>query len=143
MTPGFSCTFILAACMMVKATFAATTEPETQAKADVLGTPIVEVKIPAAMIGGHPTGEMLYEENCASCHGAKAGGRAGIAPPLVHRIYEPAHHGDAAFRRAVAEGAPQHHWSFGDMPPVPGVDDGSMDYILEYLRAVQRANGID
>lgn len=35
---------------------------------------------------------------------APAGGRQGMAPPLIHIHYEPGHHGDSAFLRAVRQG---------------------------------------
>ncbi|MEZ5810681.1 MAG: cytochrome c [Rhizobiaceae bacterium] len=88
-------------------------------------------------------GEALFNDNCAGCHGANAAGRAGKAPPLVHRIYEPNHHGDGAFFRAAQSGVRQHHWPFGDMPPIGGVDDSEIAMIVTYVRELQRANGIN
>ena len=63
-------------------------------------------------------------------------------PPLVHKLYEPGHHTDAAFYRAATQGVVSHHWSFGNMPPVPGVSRRSVTKIVAYVRALQRANGI-
>ncbi|WP_328600481.1 c-type cytochrome [Mesorhizobium xinjiangense] len=79
---------------------------------------------------------------CAACHGDDAGGRDGIGPPLVHIIYEPNHHSDAAFLLAARSGVRQHHWGFGDMPPVAEVEDAEIAAIVAYVRALQRANGI-
>ncbi len=45
-------------------------------------------------------GQIAFDENCASCHGQNAAGTEK-GPPLVHKIYEPAHHADFAFVRAV------------------------------------------
>lgn len=42
-------------------------------------------------------GETLFNRSCASCHGKNAAGQDGIAPPLVHKIYEPGHHATSRF----------------------------------------------
>ena len=65
-----------------------------------------------------------------------------MGPPLVHVIYEPSHHGDAAFVLAVRPGVRAHHWPFGNMLPVEGVSDRAVADIIAYVRALQRANGI-
>jgi hypothetical protein len=93
--------------------------------------------VPAEFAGG----ERLFNANCARCHGQLALG-TGQGPPLVHRIYEPNHHGDAAFLFAVARGVPQHHWSFGNMPPVAGLDQTAVEQITGYVRWLQRQAGI-
>lgn len=63
--------------------------------------PMVEVMLPAEFSAQAGQGETYYNAVCASCHGANAAGQDGIAPPLVHRIYEPSHHGDAALSTAA------------------------------------------
>jgi mono/diheme cytochrome c family protein len=88
-------------------------------------------------------GKLGFEAKCAACHGVNAAGQAGIAPPLVHIIYEPNHHGDDSFQRAAAMGVRGHHWPFGDMPPVEGVTTGDVTMIIAYIRELQRANGIN
>ena len=92
---------------------------------------------------GGASGEALFRDNCASCHGDNAAGREGIGPPLVHRIYEPGHHGDGAFLLAVRQGVRAHHWPFGNMPPVAGVGDKDVESITAYVRKLQTANGIN
>jgi len=87
-------------------------------------------------------GERLYNDNCASCHGVNAAGQQGIAPPLIHKIYEPGHHADGAFYLAVQQGVRAHHWPFGDMPPVEGLTLGDVGKIVAYIRLVQQTNGI-
>ena len=87
-------------------------------------------------------GERLFNDNCARCHGTLAVGTAA-GPPLVHRVYEPSHHADIAFQRAVALGVPAHHWRFGNMPPVPGVDEAAVERITAYVRWLQREAGIE
>ena len=86
-------------------------------------------------------GQALFEENCMSCHGLHATG-TDQGPPLVHRIYEPNHHGDASFRLAVRNGVRAHHWPFGNMAPVEGVSDDDAIKITRYVRELQKANGI-
>ena len=86
-------------------------------------------------------GARLFASNCALCHGTNAAG-TDLGPPLVHKIYEPGHHPDAAFYRAVNQGVVSHHWSFGNMPPVPDVSQRSVRKIVAYVRELQRANGI-
>ena len=87
-------------------------------------------------------GERAFNARCALCHGAGAAGGTGIGPPLVHRIYEPGHHQDFAFRNAVRNGVVAHHWEFGNMPPAPGVSDAEIESIICYVRELQRAAGI-
>ncbi len=91
---------------------------------------------------GAQAGRDLFEANCATCHGADAGGTPS-GPPLVHKIYEPSHHGDPAFLAAVRNGVRAHHWRFGDMPPVPGLSEEQVADIVRFVRALQRANGIE
>ena len=45
--------------------------------------------------------------------------------------------------RAAKQGVQQHHWPFGNMPPVEGITDAEIAVITAYIRAVQRANGIN
>ncbi len=86
-------------------------------------------------------GKVAFDANCAQCHGGNAAG-TDKGPPLVHDIYNPGHHGDAAFALAVRQGVRQHHWRFGNMPPRPGLGDAEMATIIRYVRELQVANGI-
>jgi len=103
---------------------------------------LAEVTVPATLSQHARNGAQLFAENCVGCHGPDAAGQDGIGPPLVHRIYEPSHHADEAFQIAVALGVRAHHWSFGNMAPVPGLDRAQVSDIIAYIRALQRANGI-
>ena len=69
-------------------------------------------------------------------------GQQGIAPPLVHKIYEPSHHGDESFQIAVAMGVRSHHWKFGNMPAIENLTRSDVSAIVAYVRELQRANGI-
>jgi mono/diheme cytochrome c family protein len=88
------------------------------------------------------TGRSLFAAHCAACHGADALG-TDRGPPLIHRIYEPSHHSDLAFYRAIALGVHQHHWSFGDMAAVPDVSGEDAAHIIAWIRREQRAAGIE
>jgi cytochrome c len=86
-------------------------------------------------------GERVYNVNCHSCHGPLGTGTEA-GPPLVHSIYEPSHHSDAAFQLAAARGVRAHHWSFGNMPPLPTVDSAEVARATAYVRWLQRQAGI-
>lgn len=107
------------------------------------GAALVEIIIPDDLSDRAKMGKLAFDKSCAVCHGINAVGQDGVAPPLVHIIYEPNHHGDAAFLLATKNGVRAHHWPFGDMPPVPNVPDASIALIVDYVRELQRANGIN
>ena len=88
-------------------------------------------------------GSCGFEAKCAACHGVNAAGQDGVAPPLVHKVYEPSHHGDESFQRAASLGVRAHHWPFGNMPAVEGLTRGDVKMIIAYIRELQRANGIN
>lgn len=102
----------------------------------------VEVLVPATFSQEARMGEAAFNAVCAACHGANAAG-SDVGPPLVHKLYEPSHHGDYAFEMAAASGSRAHHWQFGNMPPVKGVTKADVRTIIAYVRELQRANGID
>ncbi|MBU2936481.1 MULTISPECIES: c-type cytochrome [Pacificibacter] len=104
---------------------------------------LAKVLIPEMLSQNAQIGKRAFDAACAACHGANAAGQDGVAPPLVHKIYEPSHHGDDAFQRAAASGVRAHHWRFGNMPPVEGVTRGDVTMIIAYIRELQRANGIN
>lgn len=109
----------------------------------VTSAPIEMVQVTVPDLGNDlVVGARAFEAKCAACHGPSAGGLDGAGPPLVHKIYEPSHHGDAAFFRAAQAGVRAHHWTFGNMPPVEGITRVEIAEIVKYLRTVQRANGI-
>jgi mono/diheme cytochrome c family protein len=87
-------------------------------------------------------GAQIYAIKCAGCHGPDSSG-SDKGPPLVHQIYKSSHHNDASFYRAVRQGVQSHHWSFGDMPPIPGVTDDQIGNIVVYVRALQLNSGIN
>ncbi len=92
--------------------------------------------------GDVEAGQEKFAANCAACHGARADGTPA-GPPLVHEIYEPSHHGDGSFLSAVQRGVEPHHWEFGAMPAIPGVDVEDVADIVAYVRSLQREAGIE
>ncbi len=106
------------------------------------GGAIVSVEVPA-LSRSALAGKSLFDENCASCHGENAAGKNRSGPPLIHKIYEPGHHGDQAFQLAAKLGVRSHHWKFGNMAPVDGVSSRDVAKIVFYIREVQRANNIN
>ena len=104
---------------------------------------LANVLLPDTLSQNAKTGKLAFEVKCVSCHGVNAAGQAGVAPPLVHIIYEPNHHGDESFQRAAALGVRAHHWSFGNMPAVEGLTRADVKMIVAYIRELQRANGIN
>ena len=103
---------------------------------------MVDLVLPQTLTPAASKGKAAFDATCAACHGSNGAGQDGVAPPLVHKIYEPSHHGDYAFEMAVQLGVRAHHWRFGDMPPQPGVSPTEIQDIIAYIRELQRANGI-
>ena len=104
------------------------------------GAPTVDVKVP--MLSAQAVaGRTAFDANCAACHG-KNGSGTNLGPPLIHDIYNPGHHADESFYRAVHQGVQRHHWQFGNMPPAPQVVDSQIADIIRYVRELQEANGI-
>jgi mono/diheme cytochrome c family protein len=100
----------------------------------------VDVVIPALSEAGG-RGQAAYGRYCAECHGAKADG-SDKGPPLIHKIYEPGHHGNSSIATAVRRGASGHHWPYGDMKPVKGVTDQELVDMIAFIRETQYGNGI-
>ncbi len=104
-------------------------------------TTTVNVTLPQQFTEIALAGKKAFDVNCVSCHGPNASG-TDKGPPLVHDIYNPGHHADGSFYRAATNGVKRHHWMFGDMPAQPQMDRLSMQAIIQYVRELQRANGI-
>lgn len=75
-------------------------------------------------------GDSLFVMHCQSCHGRHALG-SDLGPPLVHSVYAPRHHADAAFVLAVRNGVRAHHWTFGVRPTASDIPP----YLLDHRRA--------
>ncbi len=89
----------------------------------------------------YAVGKKKYQESCSICHGKwLAGTKQG--PPLMHGFYKPSHHGDPAFYRAALKGVRAHHWKFGNMPPINGINRKDMDSIVPFIRWLQQKKGL-
>ena len=117
-------------------------EPPDTSSIDT-GDPIVAVNLPERLSTNAQIGKNVFEAKCAVCHGVNAAGQNGVAPPLVHQIYEPNHHSDGSFVYAAANGVQAHHWDFGNMPPIEGLTRADVQMVATYVRELQRANGIN
>lgn len=89
-----------------------------------------------------PSGKALYEQSCASCHGADLRG-TDKGPSHLSMVYEPGHHPDESFEAAVRQGVQQHHWNFGNMPAIGGLSDEEVQAIIDYVRSVQVDEGFE
>lgn len=87
-------------------------------------------------------GEVVYQAACAVCHGTDLRG-TDLGPSHLSVVYEPGHHGDGAFETAVLIGSRQHHWNFGNMPPVTGLSDADVDAVIAFVREQQRIHGFE
>jgi len=86
-------------------------------------------------------GKQLFDRSCAICHGENARG-SEKGPTLIHKTYHPNHHADISFELAVRNGVRAHHWLFGDMPPQPAVTSAEVSQVTQYIRELQKANGV-
>ncbi|WP_246413525.1 c-type cytochrome [Rubricella aquisinus] len=112
--------------------WAGASEPQPEAATG----PMIPPLSPLALAG-----QNSFNAQCAACHGENGFG-SPQGPPLIHVIYEPSHHGDFAFVRAVQQGVRAHHWRFGNMPAQPQVSPNEIASIIAFIREVQVAHGI-
>jgi len=111
-----------------------TSETTTNASAEISH---LNIQVPE----DYQAGEERFNALCSRCHGVHARG-TDQGPPLVHKIYEPSHHGDFAFLRAAAQGVRAHHWDFGNMPKIAEASPDDVQLIIQYVRWLQREAGI-
>ncbi len=103
-------------------------------------TPVIDVPVQDADLVA--VGNTLYQQSCAVCHGSDLRG-TDRGPSHLSVVYEPSHHGDQAFLVAVRAGARQHHWDFGNMPPIEGLSDADVEAIVAFVREIQRTEGFE
>ena len=106
------------------------------------GPPIANVNVPGTLSARAQLGQKSYEANCASCHGRNAAGQKVVAPPLVHVIYEPGHHGNEVVSAGGRPGGPCPPLAFRGHAAGRGLTRGDVAAIVAYVRELQRANGI-
>ena len=106
------------------------------------GLSSTDVESPPADAETLESGQALYEAHCAECHGVDLRG-TDQGPSHLSKVYEASHHADAAFSLAVIRGVPQHHWKFGPMEAIPGLDSSEIAAITAYVRSVQVVEGFE
>jgi mono/diheme cytochrome c family protein len=87
-------------------------------------------------------GDVLYQTNCAECHGSDLRG-TDKGPSHLSIVYVPGHHGDQAFVVAARAGVRAHHWDFGNMAPVEGLSDDNLTAIIAFVRENLRIEGFE
>ena len=87
-------------------------------------------------------GATVYAARCASCHGDDLRG-TDRGPSHLSIVYEPGHHDDVSYRAAIRNGVRQHHWPFGDMPPVEDITDAQIEEVIGFIRGEQRRLGFE
>ncbi len=95
----------------------------------------------AAVPDQYLTGQRLFEQHCARCHGIGGQG-TDQGPPFLSPIYRPDHHADESFVLAAQRGVTPHHWRFGAMPSIPEVTRDEVRQITAYVRWLQREAGV-
>ena len=120
----------------------ASAAPTTAAEATASATSAVTSSSPTQTSTSEPDGAAAYQQYCAQCHGVDLRG-TDQGPSQLSIIYEPGHHGDYSFRAAIRDGSPEHHWWFGDMPPVEGISDSEIEAVIMFVRAEQERLGFE
>ena len=87
-------------------------------------------------------GGEVFATSCAECHGTDLRG-TDRGPSFLSSVYEPDHHADIAFLLAAQRGVGQHHWRFGDMPPVDGVSEADIAAVVAFVRDTQSTEGFE
>ena len=128
---------------------ACSAEPESQPPSPTPAPPTDERQVVLRGIAATSPPEMaqgktLFEQNCSVCHGP-AGDGTVQGPPLVHIIYEPNHHADAAFILAARNGVagPSLAIRGHGTPPRRDGRDGPGDRGLHTLATTTSRNRID
>ena len=116
--------------------------PANTGDAGVPASTAVAAEPTSAAAAPIPDGAAVYQQYCAECHGVDLRG-TDKGPSQLSIIYEPNHHGDFAYRSAIREGTREHHWWFGDMPPVEGITDLEIEKVISYIRAEQERLGFE
>jgi len=104
--------------------------------------PIAALPESPAPLAAEADGATIYQARCASCHGEDLRG-TDKGPSQLSIVYEPNHHGDDSYRSAIRNGAPQHHWRYGNMPAVEDITDDQIEQVITYIRTQQQELGFE
>lgn len=97
----------------------------------------INVRVPLVLSTEARAGKARYDAKCAACHGKNAEG-SHVGPSLIP--YDQAHHPDGDFAKAIQSGSPEHHWKFGEMPPVKDLTEKEIRDVITYVRELQAFN---
>ena len=128
--------------VLVSALLASCSVGPDSSDSDSTGGGVVAGDEPLIPLAIDADGATVFQARCASCHGADLRG-TDKGPSQLSIVYEPNHHTDASYRLAVRNGVQQHHWNFGDMPPVREISDDQVERVIAYIRAEQRRLGFE
>ncbi len=103
---------------------------------------MIEVTIPT-LEGMAEEGQLAFVEVCARCHGRTGGGLEGYGPPLISDFYGPSERSDMQIILAIQLGHVEDNWTYGPMPPAEGLSFSDQGLVVEFLRQVQIANGVE
>jgi len=115
--------------------------------ATAMPAPVLDPDVVAAraLVGPIPEelreGEAGYQKDCAICHGEDGLGNS-MGPPLLHSVYGPMQHSDAAFLLSVKAGVKAHHFNMGGMEVMPEVSAEMVGKMTTYVRWLQQEVGI-
>jgi len=105
------------------------------------GESTTKVVVPSAdFIAEEKKGKQLFAKYCSACHGTNAKGTKQ-GPSLLHKMYNRHHHSDMTFYKAAQYGIYQHHWHFGNMPPVKNITPQQTGHIIKFIRVKQSTTG--
>lgn len=88
-------------------------------------------------------GQVAFLRACARCHGPNAGGLDGLGPPLIMDFYGPSERSDMDLILAIQLGREEENWTFGPMPPPEDISFQEQGAVVEFLRQLQIANGVE
>jgi hypothetical protein len=97
------------------------------------GRPVFD---PGPVPAEHAAAAGTFGAFCAGCHGPSGTGFID-GPPLLDTLYLAPRFADSSIRHAVEHGVPQHHWPFGDMPPLRVLPASEVAPLIGYLRWAQ------
>jgi len=87
-------------------------------------------------------GAAIYRANCSACHGADLRG-AATGPSLLLTIYGPDELSDAAIRDAIRNGVSEQRFDLGEMPANRALGENQVGLIIDHIRDVQAAEGLE
>lgn len=85
-------------------------------------------------------GQIVFNNNCSSCHGMDGIGDTDIGPPLIHPYYRADILSDEGIIKVIKQGTPEDKWKYGHMPAQITITDVEVNEIIEFYNALRRVN---